>query len=432
VVGTTARRSWSLTKACGLPERKHQDPAHRNFDRVTLALFLAALFASFGQFGAVASLNDVARHFGHATSSGSLRNVVGLSGSMLGVGLGVLRLASLGALPLASLADRWGRTRVLRRTMVVGLLATAMASLSPSYWFFVLCFAVARPLLSAASALVQVITVELSTSSRRIHRLAIMAAGAGSGAGLSAVLHGIIRGPGSFRWLFGIALVPALFIRPLLNAVHEPSLVRDPSLAARLTTVPKAIRGHLGVVATIAFAIGMITGPANGFAFVYGEGVLKISPHVVASVVALSAVTGLAGLLISRRLARSVGRRWTVVIGVVGSGLTSTFAYSGGRSSFVVGYLVGVGAAGVLAPAATAISTEIFSHSHRATAAGWVVVAGVLGATTGLALFGWVGDMVHATSVTSLRVPALVTFLPLIPTVLLLRRLPESSRMELV
>jgi MFS family permease len=176
----------------------------------------------------------------------------------------------------------------------------------------------------------------------------------------------------------------------------------------------------------------MITGPANGFAFVYGEGVLKISPHVVASVVALSALTGLAGLLVSRSLARTLGRRWTVAIGVLGSGVTSAYAYSGGRFNFVVGYLVGVGAAGVLAPAATAISTEIFSHPHRATAAGWVVVAGVLGATAGLGLFGWVGDAVHTSSDTALRIPALVTFLPLMPVLLLLRRLPESSRMELV
>jgi len=55
----------------------------------------------------------------------------------------------------------------------------------------------------------------------------------------------------------------------------------------------------------------------------------------------------------------------------------------------------------------------------------------VRGATTGLFLFGWVGDVVHGASVTSLRVPALVTFLPLLPTLALLARLPESSAMEL-
>ena len=419
-------------KAFSLPEKKGRSTLRVIAEPATLSLFLVALVASFAQFGVIASLNDVARHFGHATSNGSLRATVGLSGSTLGIGLGIVRLASLGALPFASIADRWGRTKVMRQTLLVGLLVTGLASLSPSYWIFVLCFAVARPLLSAASALVQVLTVELSTTSGRIHRLAIMAAGAGIGAGLSAVLHGVIRGAGSFRWLFAVALVPVIFLRPLLANVADPFVTSRPSSAARLTAVPATIRKNLGIVATVAFAIGMITGPANGFAFVYGEGVLKISPHVVAAIVVLSSLTGLAGLLVSRSLARSVGRRWTVVIGVVGSGITATLAYSGGRSSFLVGYVIGVGVAGVLAPAATAISTEIFAHSHRATAAGWVVVVGVLGATVGLALFGWVGDVVHSTSVTSLRVPALVTFLPLLPTLILLRWLPESSRMELV
>ena len=415
-----------------MPEPVAEPAPLHPLTRVTVALFLIALFAGFAQFGAVASLNDVARHFGHLSSSGSLRSRVGLSGSMLGIGLGVLRLASLGALPLASLADRWGRTKILQRTMITGLCATGVACLSPSYWIFVLCFAFARPLLSAASALVQVVTLELSSTSRRIHELAVMAAGAGIGAGLSAVLHGVIRGPNSFRYLFALALVPVLFVRPMLRAVPEPARPSSGEGFARLGAVPRALRGRLRIVAAIAFAIGMVTGPANGFAFVYGEGILKISPHVVALVVALSAVTGLLGLLISRSLARSVGRRWTLAIGVLGSGLTSAFAYSGGRFNFIVGYMVGVGAAGILTPAATAISTEIFSHSARATAAGWVVVAGVLGATAGLGLFGWVGDVVNSSGASALRVPALVTFLPFMATLLLLPRLPESARMELV
>jgi MFS family permease len=396
-----------------------------------VVLFVAALAAGFGQFGAVASLNDVARHFGHQASGHSLQSVVGLSGSVLGLGLGALRLASLGAMPLSSLADRRGRTRVLQIFLLLGLVATAIASLSPSYWFFVLCFAFARPLLSAASTLVQVVTVELSNTSRRMHRLMVMAAGAGIGAGLSAVLHGLIRGPNSFRWLFALAIVPAFVVTPLMGRIPEPRHQLTESSMAHLGAIPKGVRGRLGIVAAVAFAIGMVTGPANGFAFVYGEGVLRISPHYVATLVALSAFTGLAGLLLSRRLSQSIGRRWTVAIGVSASALTSTFAYSGGKSSFTLGYMLGVGAAGLLAPAATALSTEIFSHSFRATAAGWVVVAGVLGATTGLFIFGLVGDLTHVTGVTSLRLPALLTFLPLTPSIWLLRRLPESAGVQL-
>ncbi|HUX04872.1 MAG TPA: MFS transporter [Acidimicrobiales bacterium] len=399
--------------------------------RITLVLFGVALAAGFAQFGAVASLNDVARHFGHPEAHGSLRSAVGLSGSLLGLGLAILRLSSLLSLPLASLADRWGRTRVLRRTLVVGLVATALASLSPGYWFFVLCFAFARPLLSAASTLVQVITVELSSNARRMHRLVIMTAGAGIGAGLSAILHGVIRGPNSFRWLFALALVPALLVVPLLRSVPEPRRHSPDAPFVRLGAVPRGVRGRLAIVAVVAFATGMISGPANGFAFVYAEGILKISPHVVASVVALSALTGLAGLVLSRHLSHTLGRRWTVAIGAVTLAATSTFAYSGGTLDFVAGYMVGVAAAGLFAPAASALSTEIFSHAIRATAAGWVVVAGVLGATVGLGVFGLVGDAVHVSSVTSLRIPALVTFVPLIPSVLLLARLPESRGVDL-
>lgn len=401
-------------------------------DRVTLVLFLVAMVAGFGQFGAVASLNDVAKHFGHVTASGSLQSAIGLSGSVLGLGLATLRVASLAALPLASLADRWGRTRILQRTLTLGLVGTALASLSPSYWFFVMCFAFARPLLSAASTLVLVITVELSSMNKRIHRLVIMAAGAGCGAGLSAVLHGVIRGPNSFRWLFALTLVPVFVVVPMLHSVPEPTHHSDDVPLAHLGAVPRRLRGRLGIVATVAFSVGLVTGPANGFAFVYGEGILKISPHVVAVVVASSALTGLGGLLLSRRLARTLGRRWTVAIGVVASAVTSTFAYSGGRFNFTFGYLIGVAAAGLLAPAASALSTEIFPHTFRATAAGWVVLAGVLGAIVGLGLFGWVGDAVHAARVSSLRVPAMVTFLPMLPTLLLLRRLPESNQMELI
>lgn len=399
--------------------------------RVTGILFLVALVAGFAQFGAVASLNDVAKHFGHHAAGASLQSQVGLSGSTLGLALAVLRLSSLGALPLSSLADHWGRIRVLRRTLFAGLLVTAVASLSPSYWFFVLCFAFARPLLSTASTLVQVVTLELSSTRRRIHRLAIMAAGAGIGAGLSAVLHGVIRGADSFRWLFALALLPVVLVAPLSRQIPEPVHSTRESPLAHLGRVPSEARGRLWIVAVIVFGAGMITGPANGFAFVYGEGILKMSPHYVATIVALSAFTGLVGLLVSRRLSRVIGRRRTVAIGVVATGLTAAYAYSGGRFNFTLGYMIGVGAAGLLAPAASAMSTEIFSHTIRATAAGWVVVAGVLGATAGLFLFGWVGDAVRASSVTSLRVPALVTFLPMLPTLLLLIRLPESSEMEL-
>ena len=394
-------------------------------------LFLATLAAGFAEFGATTSLNDVARHFGHVTQTNSIQSVVGLSGSALGLGLAAYRLSSLAALPLASLADHWGRTRVLRTTLLAGLLITALASLSPSYWIFVLCFALARPLLSVANTLVQIITVELASVRLRIQRIAIMAAGLGIGSGLSAVVHGIIRGPDSFRWLFAIALVPVVLVVPLVRTIPEPATRSGETPFAHLGVVAREARSRLAVVCSLAFVIGVITGPAGGFTFVYAEGVLKMRPSRVSEVVVVSGVAGLIGLVASRRFARTWGRRQTVALGVVMTALASTFAYGGGTTPFIIGYIVGVGAGGLLSPVVTALSTEIFAHRFRATAAGWITVAGVLGAIAGLALFGWVGDMVHTSSSSGLRVAALVTFLPLLPALCLLVKLPESRAMEL-
>jgi AAHS family benzoate transporter-like MFS transporter len=396
-----------------------------------VVLFLATLSAGFAEFGAVTSLNDVARHFGHLTQSNTIQSVVGLSGSALGLGLAAYRLSSLAALPLASLADRWGRTKVLRTTLLWGLLITALASLSPSYWIFVLCFAMARPLLSVANTLVQIITVELASVKLRIQRIAIMAGGLGIGAGLSAVVHGVVRGPASFRWLFAFALVPVVFVVPLLRTIPEPTKKSGEVPLAHLGVVPRVARSRLAIVCSLSFVIGVITGPAGGFTFVYAEGILKMRPASVSEVVVVSGVAGLLGLVASRRFARTLGRRWTVAIGVVMTALASTFAYGGGKTAFILGYVLGVGAGGLLSPAVTALSTEIFAHRFRATAGGWITVAGVLGAIGGLGLFGWVGDAVGTSSATGLRFAALVTFLPLLPALLLLARLPESRAMEL-
>lgn len=397
-----------------------------------IVLVAVGLAVGFGQFGAVSSLGDVARHFGAITDTKTVASVVGLSTTVLGIGLAILRLSALLAMPLSALADRWGRVRVLRPLVVVGLLATALAALSPNYWFFVGCFAVARPLLSATGSLVQVLVVEVSSAAKRVTNLAIVAAAVGSGAGLSAVLHGVLRGGNSFRELFLVALVPALVLGPLTRRLPEPP--DEPILdvdRAVLGWIPRAHRPNLAVLGVVAFLIGVVTGPANGFAFVYGENILHIAPRVVASVVAGSALTGLAGLLASRWLTRVWGRRRTVMLGALASASTSTLAYFGGATLFTTGYLVGVGAAALLAPAAAALTTEIFPHRFRATANGWVVVSGVLGATTGLICFGLLAaHQHHVAASASLRLPALLTFLPLLPLVGLIQRLPDLGAVE--
>ena len=129
-------------------------------DRAVVGVALAAFASGFGQFGVVAALGNVARGFGQASNGTTLIDQVGMSGTALGVGLAIMRLASLGGLPIIGLADRFGRRRLLLVTVGAGLALTALAAASPGYWWFVAIFACGRPLLSTTNALAQVTAAE--------------------------------------------------------------------------------------------------------------------------------------------------------------------------------------------------------------------------------------------------------------------------------
>jgi MFS family permease len=100
-------------------------------------------------------------------------------------------------------------------------------------------------------------------------------------------------------------------------------------------------------------------------------------------------------------------------------------AYSGGRVSLVVGYVSGVVAASIFAPAAGALANELFPTPVRASVAGWNIAAGVLGAVTGLVVFGAVADVGNR-----FGIAALVTFVPAVAATGLFRLLPETRGRE--
>ena len=77
-------------------------------DPVVIGVAAAAMASGFGQFGVVAALGDVARTFGQVTHGASLTDQAGLSGTELGIGLAVIRLSAIGALPLAGLVGQGG------------------------------------------------------------------------------------------------------------------------------------------------------------------------------------------------------------------------------------------------------------------------------------------------------------------------------------
>jgi MFS family permease len=394
-----------------------------------VAVALVALASGFGQFGAVAALGDVAKTFGHVTQGGSLTARVGLSGGTIGIGLAIIRLASLGGLPLAGLADRFGRRKTLLACCGGGLLLTAAASLSPSYWWFVVIFAIGRPMLSATNAVSQVSAGELTASSDRAKAVSLVAAGYAVGAGITAIVYNLGRNTIGFRGVFALALVFFVFLPVLGRRVPEPERFQRSEAGGRgepvLGPVGKPYRRRLLLVCAIGFAVSVITGPANSFVFVYAQNVRHVSGALTAAMVVIAAPAGLLGLVVGRWLADHLGRRPTTMLAMVAIAGFGVLLYSGTKPALFVGYVLAALGGGIIAPALGALVIEVLPTSVRASVAGWFVVAGVLGAVAGLVLFGTVADVDNR-----LSLAAVLTFLPILPVSGLLFLLPESKGKE--
>jgi MFS family permease len=402
-----------------------------------LAVGAATVAAGFAQFGATTALGDVARTFGETGDGTSVVARVGLSGTTLGIGLAIVRLASLASLPLSALADRHGRRRMLLGCVTGGLAVTALAALSPGYWWFVALFALGRPMLSATNAIAVVVAAEETETRDRAKAIALMTAGYGIGAGLTALIRGVAGDGLGFRGLFALALVPLAAVPLLARRLEEPDryqrlrAAQDPELAAArpavLGRVRADLRPRLWLLAVLAFAIAFVTGPMNTFLFVYAENALGMSRTSTAAMVVLGAAPiGLAGLLLGRWSADRLGRRVTAASTQAMVALAGMLTYSGSRAAVTAGYLLAVLFASAYAPSIGALGSELFPTSVRATAAGWLVASGVLGAVAGLVAFGLLTDALD-----SFASAAVLICAPVVVTSLLFARLPETRGLEL-
>jgi MFS family permease len=419
----------------GPPVATDQLRLFRWYDTAILTTAALAATAGFAQFGVTSALADVAKTFGEPSSTGSsITDEVGLSLTVIGIGLAIIRLAALGSLPLAGLADRLGRRRVLLGCTSLGLAVSALAALSPGYWWFVALFAVGRPLLATTNSITGVIAAEETRSVDRAKAIALVTAGWGAGTGGIAVVRGLAGDALSWRGLFALLVIP-LAVMPLLSRwLEEPERFersrRVRAAAARpgwvLGRPEPALRPRLWLITVLIGLLGFVTGPANALMFVYTESVLGLPRVATAAIVAAAGVLGLGGLLAGRWAADRLGRRSTAGTAQAVIACAAMLTYSGTAAAAVTGYLVAIFASSVFAPAMGALSTELFPTSIRATVAGWLSVGGVLGAVCGLIAFGLL-----VTAANSFLAAAILVAVPVAALCPLFARLPETLGMEL-
>jgi MFS family permease len=397
-----------------------------------LSVAVVALAAGFGQFGLTATLGDVAHHFGHVISGTTVADRAGLSGTELGLGLAVVRLASLGGLPLAGLADRIGRRRVMLFTCGIGLALTAASVASPGYWWFVALFAFGRPFLSATAAVAQVEAAEQTDSTQRAAAVALVAAGYSIGAGATAVLYGLFGKALDYQGILLLALVPVAVLPWVARSVSET----DRFVVARASretesrlpfpgAVARRYRARLAIVSGVAFSLAIITGPSTSFLFVYAQDIEKFPGVALSAMVVGAGILGFGGLLAGRWLADRIGRRPVAAGAIISIGASGILCYSGSKFALVIGYLTGITSGGVFAPAGGAFVNELFPTSGRSSVAGWNVASSVMGAVVGLVVFGAIADVGNR-----FAPAALITFVPAMALSSLIYLLPETRGHE--
>ncbi|HEY5987175.1 MAG TPA: MFS transporter, partial [Streptosporangiaceae bacterium] len=168
--------------------------------------------------------------------------------------------------------------------------------------------------------------------------------------------------------------------RPARQTRQRPARQPRAALAGRL--------GLLIAVAGLALAMGLITGPVNGFLFVYAQNVRRLPGAVIVIIVIAAGIAGLLGLVAGRWLADHLGRRATGVVSMTVLAAAGLLTYAGPGWAVAAGYPLETLAASMWVPAVGALVTELFPTRLRATAAACQLAGGVLGAAAGSLIFG--------------------------------------------
>jgi MFS family permease len=359
-----------------------------------LMVAIMSVGSGLAAFGVTAVMGDVAASFGETGNGDQLVDQLGLPATTLGVALSIIRLASLGSLPAAALADRYGRRTLLLTVATLGFGLTSMAAFAPSFWVYVALVALARPGLSSINVLAGVLAAEEATSKDRSAALALITAAYGIGAGLVSVVRGILPGEPSFRVVTAFAVVPLVLLPLLARRIREPAIAASHHRTTGLPgTVPRHFAGRVALLAFLAGSIGIATGPGFTYLFIYGEGVLGASPLFLSGLVFAAGPAGLVGLLLGRAAADHLGRRIAAGGAMALTGVAVGFAYAGTTRELAIGYLAAIVASSAFAPPAGALAAELVPTAIRATVAGWVTVVGVLAAIVGLTSFGVLADV---------------------------------------
>jgi MFS family permease len=267
----------------------------------------------------------------------------------------VLALGSLGALPLSTLADRFGRRRLIAAGVLGFSAANFASAFAPSLAVLAILRLVAVCFEILVGSVATALIVEEAPVGRRGQAVSVLALLSGLGAGITVVAYPVLAP--HWRWLFlaggvGVLLAPLIWLR-----LPEGSTwmgVRVSASALRLLFSAPWLRRIL-VFAAVSALLSVLLEPAGLFYTLFASSSLHLTPAGISTLIVVSGAAGATAYL-------------------AGGFLTDRFLWSLFASAST--------------PVFGAWSAELFPTRARATAEATTAVAAAAGSIAGLQVVG--------------------------------------------
>ena len=301
----------------------------------------------------------------------------------------VLAIGALAALPLAALADRFGRRRLIAIGVAGFSVANFASGLAPSLEALALFRLVAVCFEALVAGVATALIVEEAPPARRGQAVSVLALLAGLGTGITVIAYPVLAP--HWRWLFlaggiGVFLAPVIWFR--LPEGRTWLGVQVSGSALRLLLQP-AWRRRVMVIAGMTALLAVLLEPAGLLFTIYASEVLRLSPLAISVLIAVSGVAGAASYLAGGYLTDRFGRRGPAIVLTIATAIATSLSFATATVGFYIGNILWSAFASASTPVFGAWTAELFPTRARATAELTASVAAAIGSVVGLQAVGY-------------------------------------------
>ena len=301
----------------------------------------------------------------------------------------VLAIGALAALPLAALADRFGRRRLIAIGVAGFSVANFASGLAPSLEALALFRLVAVCFEALVAGVATALIVEEAPPARRGQAVSVLALLAGLGTGITVIAYPVLAP--HWRWLFlaggiGVFLAPVIWFR--LPEGRTWLGVQVSGSALRLLLQP-VWRRRVMVIAGMTALLAVLLEPAGLLFTIYASEVLRLSPLAISVLIAVSGVAGAASYLAGGYLTDRFGRRGPAIVLTIATAIATSLSFATATVGFYIGNILWSAFASASTPVFGAWTAELFPTRARATAELTASVAAAIGSVVGLQAVGY-------------------------------------------